>query len=275
MSVWMVLLLSLIPGAGNFGGGMLAEFGKTTDRLLNLALHAASGIVIAVVAVELIPQALDTLAGWWIAAAFAAGGVTYLLIEMGLEKLQSGNGDGQTSMWMIYVAVAVDLSGDGLLIGSGTAVSATLGIVLAAGQFLADVPEGYAAVANFRDKGVPRRRRILLSASFILFCTGVALVSYFLLRGAGDAPKMAALSFVAGLLSVAAVEDILEEAHDAKTDTRSSVLAFIGGFVLFTLVSAGLESALGEGGPGAGGGQESPASGGGTGAQPQTQGQAG
>jgi ZIP family zinc transporter len=141
------------------------------------------------------------------------------------------------------------------LIGSGAAVSATLGIVLAVGQVLADVPEGYAAVANFRDKEVPRQRRILLSASFILYCVGVALVSYFLLRGAGDAPKMAALSFVAGLLSVAAVEDMLEEAHDAKGDTRTSVLAFIGGFVLFTLVSAGLESALGQGSSGSGGGQ--------------------
>ena len=59
-------------------------------------------------------------------------------------------------------------------------------------------------------------RRILLSASFILFCTGAALLSYLLLREAGDAPKMAALTFVAGLLTVAAVEDMLEEAHEAR-----------------------------------------------------------
>lgn len=70
MSLWEVLLLSLLPGAGNFAGGMLAEFGKTSDRLLNWALHAASGIVIAIVAVELLPEALKSLAGWWIAAAF-------------------------------------------------------------------------------------------------------------------------------------------------------------------------------------------------------------
>ena len=244
MSVWAVLLLSLLPGLGNFAGGLLAEFGKTTERLLNWALHAASGIVIAIVSVELLPEASKSLDGWWIAAAFGAGGVTYILIETGVEKLQSGGPGGRTSMWMIYVAVAVDLTADGLMLGSGAAVSSSMALVLAAGQVLADLPEGYAAMANFRDKGLPRGRRILLSASFILFCVGAALLSYLLLRGAGEGPKMAALTFVAGLLTVAAVEDMLEEAHEATSDNRRSILAFVGGFVLFILVSAGLETVV-------------------------------
>lgn len=145
---------------------------------------------------------------------------------------------------MIYVAVAVDLASDGLMLGSGAAVSFGLAIALAAGQVLADVPEGYASVANFRKNGITRRNRILLSASFILFSCGAAVLSYLLLRDAGQGPKMAVLAFVAGLLTVAAVEDMLEEAHDAQRDRRSSIVAFVAGFVLFTLVSAGLETLL-------------------------------
>ena len=248
MGIWSVLLLSLLPGAGNFAGGMLAEFRGASARMLNYALHAASGILIAIVAVELLPEALGGLAGWWIAAAVFAGGVTYVLIETGVERLQKrSGGDERTGMWMIYVAVAVDLTADGLMLGTGTAVSMGLGIALAAGQVLADIPEGFAAVANMRENGVPRKRRILLSASFILFCVGAALLSYLLLRDAGEGVKLAALAFVAGLLSVAAVEDMLEEAHEAREDSRRSILAFIGGFALFILVSAGLETALGSG----------------------------
>lgn len=242
----LVLWLALLPPAGNFAGGLIAEYWKPSARLLNWALHAASGIVLAIVSVELLPRALEGLAGWWIAAAFAGGGAAYLLIESSVQRLQKGGGSndqsGRTRMWMIYVAVAIDLSSDGLMLGTGTAVSASLGIVLALGQVLADVPEGYATIANFRDKGVPRVRRLLLSGSFAFFTVGAALLAYFLLRDVSGPVQLAALVFVAGLLTVAAVEDMLEEAHEAREDTRSSILAFVGGFALFTLVSAGFET---------------------------------
>ncbi|MGE0160839.1 MAG: ZIP family metal transporter [Gemmatimonadales bacterium] len=248
MSLWSLLVLSALPGAGNLAGGLIAEFGATTERHLNWALHAASGIVIAIVAVELMPEALRSLPGWWIAAAFGAGGVSYVVVESAIKKLER-NGEGSRSrMWMIYVAVAVDLTSDGMMLGSGASVSGSLAIALAAGQVLADVPEGYAAVANFRNNGVPRATRVILSASFILFSVGAALMSFLVLRSAGSHFQMAALSFIAGLLSVAAVEDMIEEAHQASSDSAGSTVAFVGGFVLFTLVSAGLESMLAQGG---------------------------
>ncbi|WP_412051973.1 ZIP family metal transporter (plasmid) [Hoeflea sp. Naph1] len=148
-NLWLITGLALLPGLGNFAGAMVAEFVRTSPRLLNLALHASSGIVIGVVAIELMPEALDNLAGWWIAVAFAAGGAIYIGTETLIVKIKpSRESGGSTEMWMIYVAVAVDLSGDGLMIGSGTAVGASLAVVLAAGQVLADFPEGYSIVAN-------------------------------------------------------------------------------------------------------------------------------
>ena len=251
--LWQVLLLSFLPGAGNFAGGVIAELSRPTPRLLNWALHAAAGILIAIVSVELIPSALGALEGWWIAAAFGAGGLAYISVQSFVAKVRSlGKTDDvdRTGMWMIYIAVAVDLASDGLVLGAGSAVSIQLALVLAAGQILADVPEGYASVANFRAKGVPRGKRLLLSASFILFCTSAALLAYFVLRNAPESLQMAALVFVAGLLTLAAVEDMLEEAHESREDTKRSVLAFLIGFVLFVLTSVGLESVVGSGSPG-------------------------
>lgn len=244
--LWMILLLAALPGAGNLAGGLIAEVWRSTPAYLNWALHAASGIVIAVVAVEILPEALRSLAGWWIALAFLAGGMAYIAIETMIDRLRSGGpADDGGSMWMIYVAVAMDLTSDGLLIGTGSAVSPALALALAAGQVLADVPEGYAAIANLRDKGVVRWQRLLLALSFFMFAIGAALISFFLLRAAPEEFKAAALVFVAGLLTVAAVEDMLEEAHDAREDNRRSVLAFVGGFALFTVVSAGLDRLVG------------------------------
>lgn len=77
-------------------------------------------------------------------------------------------------------------------------------------------------------KASPRRLNwaLLLSASFFLYAVGAALLSYFLLRNTPETMQVAGLMFITGLLTVAAVEDMLAEAHDVHEDTRWSVLAF-------------------------------------------------
>lgn len=51
-NIWYVLGLAMLPAFGNVGGGMLAEFTGVPKQWLSRALHAASGIVIAIVAVS-------------------------------------------------------------------------------------------------------------------------------------------------------------------------------------------------------------------------------
>jgi ZIP family zinc transporter len=234
--------LALLPALGNFVGGLLAEFAPTSKRALNRALHAAAGIVIAIVAVELMPHALEAASGWLVAAAFGLGGVAYVALAALIERLQRQRHGGpvRTGIWMLYVAIAVDLFGDGRRIGAGAAGATSLARVVALGQVLADVPEGFATIASFKNAGIARRRRLLLAASFAVPALLAAALAHVALRDQGEALKMAALVFTAGLLTVAAIEDMIGEAHTTAPDTRASVLAFVGGFVLFTLVSAGL-----------------------------------
>src|SRR3546814_17674969 len=68
-----VLLLALFPAAGNFAGGMLAEAIRTSRRSLSIALHLAAGIVFGVIAVELAPRTLESLAAWLAVTGFIAG----------------------------------------------------------------------------------------------------------------------------------------------------------------------------------------------------------
>lgn len=236
-----VLGLALLPAAGNFAGGLLGDFLRPSGRVLNWALHAAAGIILAVIAVEVMPRALDAVPGWGVALSFVLGGGLYMAVETAVERWQERKADSAgKGAWMVYVAVAADLVGDGLLIGAGTAVAGEVGLTLALGQVMADVPEGFAVIANFRDKGVDRRRRLLLSASFALPVVLAALAAFFLLRGQGDVVKMSALVFVAGLYTLAAVEDMIAEAHESAEDTRRSAAAFLLGFAAFTLLSESL-----------------------------------
>jgi ZIP family zinc transporter len=180
------------------------------QKTLNRALYTATGIILAVIAVEVMTEALNNTPSWLLALAFLAGGGAYMLVEASIEhwqeRKQTGVGSGA---WMVYVAVATDLMGDGHLIGARSAVSTKIALILALGQILADIPEGFAVVANFRDKGIKREKRLLISAPFVIPVVGTAVIAYFLLRWQGEFLKMAGLVFVAGLYTLAAVEDIL------------------------------------------------------------------
>ena len=239
--ILMVLGLALLPALGNFAGGLLSEWLRPSQQTLNRALHAAAGIIIAVIAVEVMPEALRGASMWLLALSFLLGGGAYLLMEAGIERWQRSKESGAgAGAWMVYVAVATDLLGDGLLIGAGSAVSSKMALLLALGQVLADIPEGFAVIANFRDKGVSRTKRLMLSASFALPVVGAAVLAYFALRGQSESIKMAALVFVAGLYALAAVEDMLREAHESAEDSRWSAVSFLAGFALFLVVSGGL-----------------------------------
>ena len=201
-----VLGLAFLPTLGNFGGGVLAEWLHPSQKILNRALHAATGIIISVIAVEVMPEALEKASAWLLALGYVAGGGAYLLLEAGIDRWQQSKPEGAgAGAWMVYAAVATDLLRDGLLIGAGLAFSSQLGLVLALGQVFADIPEGFAVIVNFRDKGVKRVKRLLISASFALPVLGAAAVGFLALRGQSEAVKMAALVAVAGLYTLAVV----------------------------------------------------------------------
>ena len=243
-----VLLLALFPAMGNFAGGLLAEMIRTSRRTLSIALHLAAGIVFGVIAMELAPRTSEGLAPWLAVLGFVAGGAAFIGLDSLIERFQTpaeveaaeapGFGEGRAGRaWTIYAAVAVDLFADGLLIGAGSSLSFELALILALGQVTADIPEGFATIATFRDNGVPRGKRLLLSASFIVPVITGALMSYFLLRDQSEALQLTALAFIAGMLLVAAAEEIMTEAHEVSPPSRMSSFALICGFGLFAAVA--------------------------------------
>ena len=234
-----VLALALLPAVGNFAGGLFAEMFKTSRRTLSRALHLAAGIVVAVVAVELLPEALGGTYPWLVVLGFCLGGGAFIGIDLTIAKVIGSK--SATGPWVIYAAVFIDLFSDGLMIGVGSTVSFSLALVLAIGQVTADVPEGFATIANFRDKGVARAKRITLAASFVAAPLLGGSVGYWLLRGQSESLQLTALAFTAGLLLLAAVEEMLGEAHETADDTSITAAFFIGGFALFILVASYFE----------------------------------
>lgn len=79
-----VVALALLPAAGNFLGGLVSEFMTVSRRTLSLALHLAAGIVLAVVGIELMPEALEVDRPWLVLVAFVLGGFGFVMLERGI-----------------------------------------------------------------------------------------------------------------------------------------------------------------------------------------------
>ena len=150
----VVLLIALLPAAGNVAGGLLAEVLPRSERRLSLALHAAVGVVLAVVGVEIMPRALEAEVPWIVVLAFVLGGGFFILMDAGVDLAaeRMNVGERHSRSWMIYFGVTVDLFSDGLMVGSGATIELGLGLLLALGQVTADIPEGFATIATFRER---------------------------------------------------------------------------------------------------------------------------
>jgi len=80
------LLLALLRAVGNIAGGVLAELTPASAAWRNWTLHAAVGVVLGVVAIEIMPEAVVVLDGWQIAAAFVSGGLFYVALNAAIEN---------------------------------------------------------------------------------------------------------------------------------------------------------------------------------------------
>ena len=236
------LVLAFLPAMGNFAGGVLAEILPTSNRALSLALHTAAGIVIAVVAVELMPTVLETDTPWVIVLAFVLGGIFYIAVDLLVAFISKNRESPAASSGplLIYFSVAVDLFSDGILIGTATNISLGLGLILALGQVTADVPEGFATIVSFKEAGTNRTKRLIYSASFAVPILLAASLAFWGVRGQSELLKFALLSFTAGTLTTATVEEIVPQAHE-KEEARLATVLFISGFALFTLLSLYLD----------------------------------
>lgn len=232
----VALALAALPAAGNFAGAVAAEAFEISERVLSLALHAALGILVAVVGLELMPEALAVTQPWVPVIAFVVGGACFIAADRVIHTVEARFGDGDAGPWLVYFAVSVDLFSDGLMIGTGAVVGTTLALLLALGQVSADFPEGFAVTAGFKRQGLPRSRRLLVSAAFVVPIFIGTTIGYWSVRDAPELVQLSLLAFTAGILLSVAIEEIGPQAH--KSEPRSSALALVCGFALFALISA-------------------------------------
>ncbi len=233
-----VLVFSLLPASGILIGSLLAECMRTPKWLIGASLHATAGVAIALVSLELMPRILDVTPLGLIVLAFVAGAFCYVLIAYAWGGSSHRPGKGQTGAWMVYLAIATDLTSDGLMIGAGSAVGSQVGFLLAATQSIANLPGGFAATSNFRDDGMPWRRRFLLSLALVIPALLSAGAAFLVLRGGSPLVQNMVLTFFVGLLLLATIEDVIPQGDEPEPPRWISTLAFTLGFSGLAILTA-------------------------------------
>lgn len=235
----IVLALSAMPAIGSAIGGFFAESLPQSHRYLSVALHAAAGIALSVVGVELMPQILQADPPWLTILAFVAGGGFFILMRKSIKWLQKqmGTSQNQAAPWLIFLGVGVDLFSDGLMVATGSTITFGLGLILALGQVMANIPGGLATLVTFKQNKTSPKMRQILSGCFFLPALFGASLGYWAVRGKPQLLKFTLLSFTAGILTTVVVENMVPEASEKEKETYQETLSFVGGFALFALLS--------------------------------------
>ncbi|MBI2753890.1 MAG: transporter [Betaproteobacteria bacterium] len=235
MALAHILGLTLIPVAATVLGGAIAVIKVPSDKTRSLVQHFAAGVVMAVVAGELLPEMtrehhpLGVLIGFVLGVALMLG-VKALTERIEQKDEQSGGGKAG-----LLIAVGIDVFLDGLLIGVGFAAGERVGTLLVVALTLELLFLGVSVAASLTEAKVSRARCLLTVTGLSVLVVCGALLGGSLLSGLSGLALEIVLSFGAAALMYLVIEELLTEAHEVK-ETPLITAAFFAGFVALYLL---------------------------------------
>jgi zinc transporter ZupT len=233
----IVIFLAMVTG-GTLVGGLVPLVRNWTRETLSVLLAFGSGVLLAVIFLQMIPATVGII-GMAGGAAVLAGFVVTSLLETGLHTHRHSGGHEQDSEppfgvagAMVTVGLALHSMLDGLVLGAGLmlpeiAPSVFFAILIHKG------PDAF-ALSTVLMAGRQRRSRIaLIQALFSLTTPLSAVVAYLLLRNLSQEFLGIALGVASGILLAVASEDLLPEVHRQRGwYLLISALALLAGILL-------------------------------------------
>ncbi len=221
-----------IPALVALGGGILASVWKPDHQMRSLIQHFAAGVVLAALAVELLPEiGREHAPGLVIAGAFALGSLFMYGLKLWTERLEHQASAARTGVGMnagLLWATFIDVATDGFIIGAGFAAGGETGTILALGLSVELLFLGLALASE----AAAGWRIIAISGALGATVLGFALIGNYLLAGASHAVIGGSLAFSAAALLYLVTEELLMEAHEVEEKPVSTLVLF-GGFLVF------------------------------------------
>lgn len=233
-----IVLLGLIAGLGTCLGALIVvAIGRLGPATISLMLGFASGIMAAVIILDLLPSSLQygslaaTLTG------FAGGVILMAFLDLVLNIIAPSffKGRGYLKMgYLIAAGIALHDLPEGFAIAAGFAAAEKLGPILVLAIGLHNIPEGMATAAPLRYGGMGAVQVLVLNAIISLVTPLGTYVGAELVETSYTFIGLL-LAFAAGAMTYIVLGELAPESR--RSNKRLSFTGMLAGFILITAIS--------------------------------------
>lgn len=232
------ILLSIGAFLSTMAGGMVGLRNKDS---LHRFLGFAAGVVIGVVAFDLLPEIFEILKtqdqdAVWVMLALVAGFLGFHIVEKSILIHHTNESEYEVHKHPhVGVASAMALIGhsflDGIGIGLGFQVSPSVGLVVAIAVLAHDFTDGLNTVnLMLLNNNKSRKSFMFLIADALAPVVGVLSTLFFTVS---DEVLVIYLGFFAGFLLYIGASEILPEAHSKHSSYKTIVSTILGAAFIF------------------------------------------
>ena len=222
------------PVVAASAGSVFAARRRPSAKSTSVLQHLAAGIVIAAVAGEVLPDLRDRHSLAATLAGFVVGVVALLALSQFEARSERGGPSTGIPAAMV-VALCIDLSIDGILVGTGAALGEGQGRTLTIALTFEILFLALSLTGELTERGLTARRAALVPIAASMTTVVGALAGAALLSRANNSTQAAVLAFGSAALLYLVTEELLVEAHDTPDGPIHVAMFFVGFIALFTL----------------------------------------
>jgi ZIP family zinc transporter len=222
-------------------GALIAYQLSPTRRAIAVVMALGTGLLIGSVSYELVADALEHQAVFWVAVMVLVGAATFTAGDWLLERGGGGDRKDATgaqaggSPLAIVLGSVLDGIPESFVLGL-TVLQGGVSVSLLAGVALSNLPEGMSSSSGLKAAGWPRGRVLWMWSAVVLVSAVAAAAGYALLDPASGRTGALVEAFAAGALLAMLADTLLPEAYAVEGVLTGPLV--VAGFAVSLALSA-------------------------------------
>jgi ZIP family zinc transporter len=232
-------LIIILIFVGQTLGSLIGLIKKPKRIVLYGSLAFAASMMLGISFFQLIPEAIKITHFYLAAISFFFGIIIIWIVDKALphinpELMKKEKPSVKRSVTMLVIGMALHNIPEGLAIGVGFALTPVLGLTIALGIALQDVPENIATIVPLYGLTKKKVKSFLITTATILFEVLGFVVGYYFLKGASLNWLGASLAMAAGFMVYISIEELIPAAR-IKENLKVGIISIVLGIICVLL----------------------------------------